>query len=282
MKTGKYLALQTLLIIILTGNLFGQNNKSLLRFTASFSDNQDSPDYSVVYFDQKATAEFNGQLDAFKLLNTDISVPSLFILTPANVKISIKAIPYASDTTYTIPLGLILNKAGNMIFRIKDITGLFSEMKISVTDKSAGVTQDLLDNKEYQISLDTGEYTDRFILNISNKTTETADTTVIEPDVPEVIPDQPEVVTGISETTETSENFTIWYVNDILNVEILNFGGREGYISLFNLSGQRLFMKKIKDGGHHEFAGHLKNGIYMVSFSSATMTITKKVLVINR
>ena len=40
----------------------GMVEKSLLRITASFSDNQNAPDYAVVYFDPKGTSEFMDNL----------------------------------------------------------------------------------------------------------------------------------------------------------------------------------------------------------------------------
>ena len=294
MKIARYFISKTLLIFVLTGNTFGQGmivkslpeSKALVRMTASFSDNRDDPDFSVVYFDPNSTNEFDGQLDALKLLNTDLAVPNIFILTPSDVKISIKALPYAADTLYTVPLGLNINKAGDVIFKIQNIEGIFSEMKISITDNLTGATQDLLNSNEYQIPLDAGEYSGRFVLNISNVTTAipevVADIPEIVADIPEVVPELPEVVTAISENDRPSDHFSVYYANDILKTEIFNLGGRDGSLMLFNLSGQMLFLEKIYSEGHHEFIKHVKNGIYLASFNSGNTTTTKKIMVINR
>jgi hypothetical protein len=287
MKIVKYFVSKTLLIIMLTGNSFGQGmifksvpeSKALVRMTASFSDNRDAPDFSVVYFDPNSTTEFDGQLDALKLLNTDPGVPNIFIVTPSDVKISIKALPYAADTLYTVPLGININKAGDVIFKIQNIEGIFSEMKISITDNFTGETHDLLNSQEYQIPLDAGEYTERFILNISNVTIVIPE---IEADIIDIVPEVPEVVTAIYENNQPSDNFTIFYANDILKAEISDISGREGSFMLFNLSGQILFQQKIYSEGHHEFIRHVKNGIYLASFNSGNLTTTKKIMVINR
>jgi hypothetical protein len=287
MKIVKNLISNTLLIIVLAGNSFGQGlitksgteSKALIRMTASFTDNPDAPDFSVVYFDPNSTSEFDGQLDALKLFNTDIAVPNVFILTPSDVKISIKALPFSADTLYTVPLGLNINKAGEVIFKLQDIEGIFSEMKISITDNLTGTTQDLLDNQQYQIALDAGEYTDRFILNISNAVAVIPE---IIAEIPEVVPDTTEVVTSIPDNDQSSDNFSVFYANDILNAEIFNLGGRDGSLMLFNLSGQMLFLQKIYSEGHHQFVKHVKDGIYLASFNSGNITTTKKIMVINR
>jgi hypothetical protein len=287
MKIVKYLISKTFLIIVLTGNIFGQgmitksgtDSKALVRMTASFSDNPDAPDFSVVYFDPNSTSEFDGHLDALKLFNTDLAVPNIYILTPSEVKISIKALPYAADTLYSVPLGLNISKAGDVIFRILNIEGIFSEMKISITDNSTGTVQDLLNGQEFKIPLDAGEYTERFVLNISNVTEVIPE---IVADIPDTLPEMPEVVTAISESDQPSDNFSVYYANDILNAEISDLGGRDGSLMLFSLSGQMLLMRKIYSEGHHEFISHVKNGIYLASFNSGNLTTTKKIMIINR
>jgi hypothetical protein len=148
--------------------LKGEKRISLLRLTASFSDNQSFPDYSVVYFDPKAKNEFDGQLDALKLMNTDFDVPNLYEVTPSGKNISIKALLYAQDSVYRIPLGLTIYRAGEIIIKIHDIEGTFSDMKISLSDRVTGINQDLLNKNEYKVFLRPGEYTGRFFLNLSN------------------------------------------------------------------------------------------------------------------
>lgn len=329
MRIAKYFISTALPIIILTINSFGQvpdvksgsGSKSLIRMTTMFSDNQDAPDYSVIYFDPKATDEFDGQLDALKLMNTDLAVPNVYVITPSNVKLSIKAVPYAADTLYTIPLGLKISKPGDIIFRLQSIVGLFSEMRITITDNFTGTVQDLLNNMEYKVPLAVGEYSDRFVLNITNAdtvkpvvvtdtlapvtdttavvtdttasvtdTTEVqtdtlvvvTDTTVVETEIPGDDIELPEVVTEISDIDKPSDYFSVYYANDLLNAEINNLSGREGFLRLFSLSGQMLYMKKIYSEGHHEIIMHVRNGIYLASFSSGNLTATKKIMIINR
>ncbi|MCJ7448506.1 MAG: T9SS type A sorting domain-containing protein [Bacteroidales bacterium] len=241
--------------------LKGEKGISLLRFTASFSNNLSSPDYLVVYFDPKATSEFDGQLDALKLMNTDLSVPNVYVVTPNDRKISIKALPYATDTTYSVPLGLKINIAGDVIFKIRDIEGTFSEMRISLIDKVTSTEQDLLNNQEYKISLSVGEYKNRFFLNLSNSIT----------DIPDNFPGP--------------DLFSIYYSQGVLKAKINNLQGAEGAdgsIMIYNLLGQTLFIHKIYEEGYHEFNIYLKDGIYIANFISGKNKIAKKILIKNQ
>jgi hypothetical protein len=235
----------------------GEKSISLLRFTASFTGNLGSPDYSVVYFDPKATNLFNGQLDALKLMNTDLSVPNIYVETPIETKNSIKAFPYKTDTTYIIPLGLKINQSGEILFQIRDIEGDFVGMKISLTDTMTGTEQDLLNNQEFKISLVEGEYNNRFFLNLSN------------------------ILTDIPDNNPLSDLYTIYYSQGVLKANIISLEGGRGTLLICNLLGQILQTNKIYSVGYHEFSQHLKDGIYITVFSSGQTRITKKILIIN-
>lgn len=216
-----------------------------------------SPDYSVVYFDPRATNLFDGQLDALKLMNTDLSVPNIYVETPIGTKNSIKAYPYITDTTYIIPLGLKINQSGEIIFKILDLEGAFVEMKISLTDKMTGTEQDLLNSQEYKISLPVGEYQNRFFLNLSN------------------------TVTDIPDNTPLSDLYTIYYSQGVLKANITNLEGGEGTLLVCNILGQIFLTDKIYTEGNHEISRHLKDGVYITVFTSGNTRIAKKILIIN-
>jgi hypothetical protein len=234
----------------------GEQDKSDLRLSASFSSNLSSPDLCVVYFDPKATTnEFDGQLDALKLMNTDLSVPNVYIVTPGGTKISIKALPYATDNVYTVPLGLKINKPGDIIFRINDMAGTFLGMRVSLLDKLTGTVQDLLNNQEYKISLGIGEYLNRFYLNLSNSITEIP-VNFTEPDL-----------------------FSIYYSKGVLKVNISSLQGGEGSLVLINLLGQTLFTNEVYGEGYHEFIISLQDGIYIATYISGTKKSSKKIFI---
>lgn len=236
----------------------GEDGKSLLRFTASFSNNLSSPDYCVVYFDPKATNEFDGQLDALKLMNTDISVPNVYVVTPTGRKISIKALPYSPDTSYIVPLGLNIYKSGDIIFRIRDIVGDFVGMRATLLDKVTGTEQGLLNNQEYKISLSAGEYNNRFFLNLSDN------------------------IIDIPDFTPVEDWIDIYAFQGILKAEIKLPSCENGTLTIYNLLGQALFIYKIYEPGYHEFNPVIKTGFYIVTFSSNDKRFSKKIFIPNQ
>ena len=151
-----------------TKSLNISSSPPLLRLSAEFSDDQASADRAVIYFDEKATPDFDSQLDALKLLNTDWAVSNLYTVNPDGTKLSISALPPVSDNLLQIPLGLKLNREGSIIFRIRDIDESLTGIRIYITDITAGIDQDLLPDKKYRVSLGTGEYDNRFFLNFSD------------------------------------------------------------------------------------------------------------------
>ena len=66
----------------------------LLRLTAAYSEDTSSEDPAVIYFDEKAAAEYDNQLDALKLMNTDLNFPNLYTVTPSGKKLFSQSLTY--------------------------------------------------------------------------------------------------------------------------------------------------------------------------------------------
>ncbi len=155
-----------------------KNPISILRLGAAFGDDPSSTDPLVIYFDEKASSGFDGQLDALKLMNTDYYVPSFYSFGTDGKKLSINALPGSPEELCTIPLGLNNLIDGYIVFRIIYAGEGLSGKKIFITDAASGAEYDLLDNKEYRIYLNAGEYKSRFYLNISPLATEIPETAI--------------------------------------------------------------------------------------------------------
>ena len=72
--------------------------RPLIRLAAGYTDDTLSFDQLVIYFDEKATDNFDGQLDALKLMNTDYMVANFYTVGPDGKKLSISALPVITDT----------------------------------------------------------------------------------------------------------------------------------------------------------------------------------------
>jgi hypothetical protein len=229
----------------------------LLRLTATFSDDNTSADPVVIYFDEKATAGFDSDLDALKLMNTDFMVPNLYAIGSDGSKLSISALPPLTDSLNAVPLGLKLNKDGDIIFRIKDIDETLAGLRIYLSDITAGVEQDLLPDKEYVVNLGTGEYTNRFFLNFSN------------------------ITTAVDENTLQKDIFSVYSTKGMLKAEINYIEGQEGTLKIYNLLGQVIFNVSLYERGYHEFYPGIKNGIYIVNYSTGSKMSSKKIIIQN-
>jgi hypothetical protein len=234
------------------------NSRPLIRLTAEFSDDTVSVDPVVIYFDEKATDKFDGQLDALKLMNTDLMVPNLYTVGSDGVKLSISALPVISDTLYKVPLGLKINRDGKIIFKICTLEGNLADMDIYISDIVAKIEQDLLFDKDYRLDLTTGQYENRFFLNFHNNGT------------------------GITDYTVGSDLFSIYCSHGILKLEINSLPGADATLIICDLIGQILSVKKFYEPGYYEFNPGIKNGIYIASFFSGTRKCSKKIFIQNQ
>jgi hypothetical protein len=232
--------------------------KPLIRITAKFSDDPLSSDPLVIYFDEKASSGFDSYLDALKLMNTDYFVPNFYSIGTDRKKLSINALPPNPDSICVIPLGLKTNTNAFVIFRIKDLDYELLINRIYITDKSTGIEQDLLNDKEYRVFLNAGEYTDRFLLNFRAATTD------------------------IGNVEQDEDIFSVYNSGGVLKAFINTEKTGKGTLSITNLSGQILSVRKIYESGNIDIYPDVKDGIYIVSFKSGKFRSSKKVIIHNK
>jgi hypothetical protein len=122
----------------------------------------------------------------------------------------------------------------------------------------SGTENDLLNNNEYKVYLEAGEYKNRFFLNISEKRDE--------------IPD----------TTSNNNLFSVYSSHGVIKVYVNTEKTGSGLLSIYNLAGQVLFVTKIIEPGYYEFNPGLKDGIYIVRFMSVKYQDSKKIFILNR
>jgi hypothetical protein len=231
------------------------NSRPLIRLTAEFSDDTVSVDPVVIYFDDKATDKFDGQLDALKLMNTDLMVPNLYAVGSDGIKLSICALPEISDTIYKVPLGLKINRDGNIIFKIRSLEGNLTDMEIFLSDIVAKTEHDLLSGKDYRLDLNTGIYENRFFLNFRN------------------------LGTGIPDFIAGDDLLSVYCSHGILKLKINSLPATEGTLIISSLTGQVALIKKYYEPGYYELNPGLKNGVYIVSFLSGTKRCSKKIFI---
>ena len=138
-----------------------------LRIAAGFADYGMPSDPVVVYYDSSATQLFDKNLDALKLMNTDMLVPNLYTMTSDSIRLSINAIPFPVDSIIRIPLGIKTAKDGWITFKVSNMVQMPAKRYIYLVDTVAGISQDLKLNPQYRFLLKAGEYRNRFSLIFS-------------------------------------------------------------------------------------------------------------------
>jgi hypothetical protein len=219
----------------------------LARLAAGYSDNTNSFDPFVLYYDANATANFDGQYDALKLLNTDGSVTNFYAFSEDNNKLSINALPFDYDTLVTVRLGLKTERAGEIVFRIADLEGFYADRTIQIIDISTGKNEILKAGNDFRVNLDAGDYQNRFYLNIFN------------------------VITGIGDIIFQEETeLKVWNSNGAIRTEVLIPEGNEGVLTIVNMNGQVLLSRKVYESGVYDYYPGYKNGICIVTLTSGT------------
>ena len=229
--------------------------RPIISLTAGYADEKNPIDPVVVYFDEKATIEFNSKLDALKLMNTDVKVPNFYALSSDANRLSIRAIPYP-DSMSVVPLGLKTEQAGWISFRATGIENMPPGLQIYFSDNKTGIHTDLLQSTGFKLNMIAGTVENRFSMIFSNR--------------------------KLSDTQDSNDAFVVYSSDGKLIVSFTGTEGEKGDMVINNMIGQELWRKQIIGTGIHEFDPQLKTGVYIVSFYSGKDIYSKKVLITNQ
>jgi hypothetical protein len=218
--------------------------KSIIRLTAGYTDDTLSFDPFVIYYDVNATAGYDGQLDALKLFNTDLSVVNFYLFSSDGRKLSIDALPAAGDTTFSVRLGLKLERTGEVDFHIKDETGIYKNMIISLTDRATNIVTELNLSNNYRVILPAGDYQDRFYLNLGS------------------------IKSSAGESGISDRLFNAYCYDGVLKIITGTEDEYKGILEIFDISGRLCFREQALFSGYNEFYPHLSGGLYIVRIIS--------------
>jgi hypothetical protein len=206
----------------------------------------------VIYFNDEAGAGFDSEYDALKLMNTDMMMTNFYSVLSNGKKLSINALPAQADTATTVPLGLKTYINGELNFRIRDIENLPEGGKIYFRDRLTGANVNLLPDQNYRVTLNAGDYNDRFFLAFLKGTT------------------------GIDDPVAHDKLFTAYSVNSILKATITLVEGRRGTITVFDLAGRPVYITEVHEAGYYEFETETRQGIYIVSYLTGDKSASTK------
>ena len=234
-----------------------ENVKPMLRLVAGYENDTASFDPLIIYFDAKATTNFDGQCDALKLFNTDYMVTNFYSFSEDGSQLSINGLPPDIAESYTVRLGIKTEMDETIVFKIKNIEGNLGLDKVILTDTVAHSNQDLLHTNIYKVSLPAGHYKERFYLNLVK------------------------TPTGINDYEDQKNDIKIYSFQGTLTVIINRPDFTYGTLTMYNLSGQSLYKNNILGPGEHKLNPPLRNGFYIVTLTYGSDRFTEKVILNN-
>jgi len=231
-----------------------QVNSALLRLCVQYSD-AEVYDPLVIYFNDSASAAFEKNRDALKLMNSDSQVPSFYAFSSDNRKLSIYSISDLEDSLSIIPVGLSIDKDALVTFNACNVD-LFDEgVQILLHDKGNYLYHDLTLDPVYKIYLEAGDYTDRFSIIFTMK--------------------------DIRYQPGKNDLFYAYNYGNRVYVHINAEVDTKTDVTLINLLGQSLWNGSFYGNGYHDFSVNVKQGIYILNVSSDEGYYTKKLFINN-
>jgi len=229
------------------------DDRTILRFAASFETINAIEDVAVIYFDDEANPGFDGDKDALKMHNTDLLVPNIYTLSTDNKQLSINGMSTQTDSITRIPLGIKTLSDGRININAKKIDQLSSGLNIYLVDAEKGVLQNLKQQPNYRIYLKAGEYNTRFKLIFSLA----------------VIADP---------ATFTEKMFSIIRSSDLLLVKMNLPFNASGTLMVTNMLGQQLLQQSVFENETVEIQPKISSGIFVVTVISGKRKLSEKIL----
>lgn len=225
----------------------------LLKLALRFND-EILDDATIIYFTPEGTRAFEHHLDAKKILNTAVEVPSLYSITTATEKLAINAVSASTEELLEIPLGFKAERSGNMTITLSEVKDVFPTPYIYLQDLKSNKVKELFPGTEYAFSAQKGEINDRFILLLS--------------------PDK----LSVKDLENRNQSFAVYTEGGQIVVSLSpSASGTTGRLILNDLSGRILQVKEIPGDEEIRFNKLLTSGIYMVTLESQGKRETKKI-----
>lgn len=219
-------------------------------------ENSGKTDQTVVRFDDKATILYDNSFDARKLF-PDANLPSI-ASSLGGIDYSINGVPFPVNSI-SIPLVINAPSTGSYVITAKEIKAL-GNYNVTLKDNTQNLTINLSDINTYTFSSQTGKFSDRFVLNVTN------------------------ISTALSEKKVSDIAFNIFSGTDILNIQTLNntWDGLRGNIKIFDLAGRQLLVlsnKEFNSGDLIQIPVNFQKGAYIVEITSAEKRFVGKVMI---
>ncbi len=225
-------------------------DKPLLRISASYNDKPEKADHMVIYLDETAGSGFNPGLDALKLMNTDHNVPNLYSIVDGR-ELSIHAIPGAMDSLLRIPVGLFTELDGNVRLTTALSGQLPQGWKVYLEDRQTGDWSELLADANSELSLSKGETNDRLTIVFSKY--------------------------PFSGKPANGNLFRAYGTASGVHISIEPFLSGNSTLTISNMLGQAAKVKELNGSGDFDLPCTLPAGVYLVALYTSQGVYYQKI-----
>jgi hypothetical protein len=231
-----------------------RNQKALIRMEAGFN-GANRKDPMVIYFSSYATPNFEKEMDAHKLMNTDPAVPSFYNMTTDEKELAINAIPFPESRSYKkIPLGIKADQNGQMHINLASIENLSPNFNIYLIDHAKSIGQNLSRKPEYTFNIEKGTHNSRFELMFSEEE-------VINPAI------------------AFNEPFNIEIRDGDVIVKLNLEENQDGILRASTITGQVLQVKPGSGNDNVIFDGITSDGVYIINLQLGKAQYAKKIVI---
>ncbi|MDB5272841.1 MAG: large protein, partial [Chitinophagaceae bacterium] len=213
-------------------------------------------DEMIVRFRDDATEDYDGTVDAPKVLN-DAGVPSIFSCSPG-VDYAINSLPSSLDQK-TIPLQLNV-EVDTMCTWSANLTGFNSNESVTLEDRLYGTVQDLTTSPVFSIQLNKGVYANRFFLQYS----------------------QPQKnVTGTTSSINNNSGIEIRAIQSDVFLLFTNENPGNANIAIFDALGKEVYESQntnTSSGRIDISLPEVSNGVYIVKVQTPSATKSQQII----
>jgi len=85
--------------------------------------------------------------------------------------------------------------------------------------------------------------------------------------------------TGIVNPGSSGDIFSAYVSTGIVKARVNAIAGREGIITIYDLTGRPQYIKKVYEAGRYDLVTGLKEGMYIVRYTSGKLQRTVKLII---
>jgi len=212
-------------------------------------------DETVIRFMDDATAEYDGNYDAFKLFSTTADMPQIFSYSESELKLAINSLPSLQTDMESIDLGFKSGVNGVYTFHILDMN-FPDEVHVFLEDKKALLMIEIQEGSEYAFTFSDADDANRFVLHFKR---------------------------GSSGTEEPSAQAQVHllYSEGKIIADLSSLPNSPATMSIFDTNGKQIFSKNMQAGSIQETEFTAATGVYFVKVTAGKELIINKIIIGN-